>query len=111
MGKFKDAIHFIADIATIIGCGVAIIGVMQVIRFVVEVRPVVKEFHQIRDTVSVYHQDTVIVHKNIVRRDTVFVYKNSTVPSTYISEEEKTRIDQNEKAYRDNHPEVFSPKK
>lgn len=115
-----------ADIATIISCGVAIIGVMQVVGFVIEVRPVVNEFQRLIDTVSIPYRDTVFIPKEIVKSDTVVVYRNvfkrdtvfvcdkgmkSNALSSKVSEGEKERINQKETDFRKKMQGVFQRKK
>ncbi len=115
-----------ADIATIISCGVAIIGVMQVVSFVVEVRPVVNEFQRLIDTVSISYRDTVFIPKEIVKSDTIVIFRNifqrdsvfirnnpikSGGTATKVPNKEKKSIGENEKNFREKYPEVFGRKK
>lgn len=124
--KLKNIFQFIVGIATIISCGAAIVGVMQVVRFVVEVRPVVNEFQRLIDTVVVYQnifkRDSVIVRERVAKSDTVVVYRDvfkldtvfvsdkrekSDKPIMNVSDKKRKRIEQNEKEYRERHSEFF----
>lgn len=117
IGKLKNVFQFFVGMATIISCFVAIIGVIQVVNLVVEVRPVVNELQRLVDTVvvcqNVFRRDTVVVKESVVRFDTVIVYrdvfKRDTVfldrvkpgrPETKVPGKEKDIINQHEADYR-----------
>ena len=120
--KLKNVFQFIVGMATIVSCIVAIIGVMQVVNLVVEVRPVVNEFQRLRDTLriplrdtvfvrqEVVRLDTVLVFQNVLKRDTVFIQDNRVKPGgvgTNVLHEERARIEQNEENYRNQHKDFF----
>lgn len=131
--KFKDIFQFFVGIATIISCGVAIFGVTQVVRLVVEVQPAMKEIQRLIDTVVVYQnvfrRDTVVIRENVVQSDTVFVYQGVPErgsidnrispkaetkpgdPKKNVSDQEKDMIKQREADYREKIRQMFNRNK
>lgn len=120
--KLKSVFQFIVGTATIVSCGAAIIGVMQVVNLVVEVRPVINEFQRLRDTLNISLRDTVFIRQEVVKSDTVIVFRNALKRDTVfvqdkrmksegttinVLHEERKRIEQNEEDFRNKHKEFF----
>lgn len=120
--KLKNTIDFISNIATIVNCITAIIGVTFVVNFVVEIRPIMNDSQDLKDSENIPFRDTVVIRQNIITTDTVVVYRDvfkrdtifiqdnrvkSNTPVTNVTSEERERIKKDEEDFRKKYPEIF----
>lgn len=121
--KAKEILGLVASICSIVSCAAAVVGVFQVVEFVVDVRPIVvpiaQEVKEGNVDVRKILSGTTIRHDTVIERDTIYLKKDDAqnsgneafrqqmVTSHRLTAEDEKRLDKSaDKVSKQEHQEI-----